>query len=100
MSRTIRLALVAAFSAAAVLCGTAANAKATGRVVVFAHELTAATTFTDPEGCKRLPTGSHVLINLTDRPVKIYLDPICRTLSLTVKPGFGSHVSAVGSFRA
>lgn len=75
---------------------------ANGQIIVFATELQRATVFTDPSGCQRLPLGAHVVVNLTDRPAKLYADPLCNVPVapfLVVKPGYGSHVSAVGSLK-
>ena len=78
-------------------------AAATGEVVVFTHEFDAVTVFEDPTGCTALPIGSHVIVNQTDAVVVIYADPLC-LLPIEpfarLKPGYGTHVSAVGSFRA
>lgn len=75
---------------------------AKGQIIVFATELQKATVFTDPEGCKKLPLGAHVVVNLTDVSAKLYADPFCKVRAVpfvTVKPGYGSHVSAVGSLK-
>ncbi|MCG8914372.1 hypothetical protein L6E12_00990 [Actinokineospora sp. PR83] len=75
----------------------------TNQVVVFQHEFTELTVFEDPKGCERLPTGSHVISNQTDHEITIYSDPLC-LLPIEpvskIKPGYGTHVSAVGSFSA
>jgi hypothetical protein len=75
-----------------------AQAAATGRVVVFNNEVVHLTVYEDPSGCYALPVGAHVVTNLTNGDIRIYADLMCLSPSLTVKPGYGSHVSAVGSF--
>ncbi len=70
-------------------------------VAVFSTELTPLSRFDDPSGCKLLPPAAHVLVNLTPAPVRVYADPVCLGPSLTVQPGFGSHVTpGAGSFSA
>lgn len=73
------------------------------QVVVFQHEFTELTVFEDPEGCVRLPIGSHVISNQTDHDITIYSDPLCLVPIepfSEIKPGYGTHVSSVGSFKA
>ncbi|MEV4368579.1 hypothetical protein AB0J71_16025 [Nonomuraea sp. NPDC049637] len=72
---------------------------ATGQVVVFQAELVPLEIYDDPSGCTRLPLAAHVLSNQTDRPVRVHGDPFCLGPSVTIQPGFGSHVPAgSGSF--
>lgn len=72
---------------------------ATGEVVVFGTEVEPLTTYDNPSGCYKLPMTAHVLVNKTDGPVQIYGDPFCMSPSLSIQPGFGSHVaSGSGSF--
>ncbi|POX38938.1 hypothetical protein C3486_20780 [Streptomyces sp. Ru73] len=72
-----------------------------GEVIVFETELQPLTTYENPQGCYKLPIGSHVLVNQLDRPVQVYGDPFCMTPSFTVQPGHGSHLAAgTGSFSA
>lgn len=91
--RTVRsaLAVVGAAMLTVALSGGPASA-ATGEVVVFRTELQPLSTFENPEGCHRLPTGAHVLNNRTDKPVVIHGDPFCATPGLSVQPGHGAHV--------
>ncbi|GAA0445685.1 hypothetical protein [Streptomyces olivaceiscleroticus] len=80
---------------------TVPAAAAEGEVIVFETELQPLTTYENPVGCIKLPVGSHVLANRTDRPVQVYADPFCMTPSVTVPPGHGSHLAAgTGSFSA
>ncbi|WP_062213914.1 hypothetical protein [Streptomyces sp. NBRC 109706] len=94
------------FSVAGAVCLSAAvftpsAHAATGDVSVFGTELSPVTTYESPEGCHKLPLDAHVLINNSDSPVRIYGDPFCLTPSLTVQPGYGSHVApGSGSFSA
>jgi hypothetical protein len=59
--------------------------------------------FRDPKGCYQLPFGAHVLDNLTTKDVTLYIDPGCVIPAPppfdVLKPGYGAHVSPVGSFR-
>ncbi|MFF7159537.1 hypothetical protein [Streptomyces sp. NPDC008139] len=88
------------------LAATPAQA-ATGQVVVFSVEGQPLKVYQDPTGCQRLPVTAHVLDNLTDQPVKVFADPFC-TLPATLPtsgvgvlpPGYGTHVTGVGSFSA
>ncbi|WHT22984.1 hypothetical protein N8J89_18505 [Crossiella sp. CA-258035] len=76
-------------------------AAATGRVFVFSVEVQEVREYKNPDGCVKLPIAAHVLINDTDETVRIYADPFCMTPSLTVRPGYGSHVApGTGSFSA
>ncbi|MFL6118570.1 hypothetical protein [Actinophytocola sp.] len=90
--------------ACAVTMATGASATANtdaarGRVTVFSTESTKLSSWDDPSGCVKLPAAAHVLINETDAPVRIYGDLFCRSPSLTVQPGYGSHVTpGSGSF--
>jgi hypothetical protein len=85
----------------AVILGAEPAAAASGRVVVFETEVQELSTYDDPSGCTKLPAAAHVLLNLTDEPVKTYGDPLCLVPSLTVEPGYGAHVPpATGSFSA
>ncbi|GAA0823688.1 hypothetical protein ACFQVD_03335 [Streptosporangium amethystogenes subsp. fukuiense] len=82
------------------LLGTPVPAQAaTGEVVVFEVEPIPLKVYTDPSGCVKLPPAAHVLINQTDKPVRTYSDPLCLGPSLTVQPGYGTHVApGSGSF--
>ncbi|MYV71275.1 hypothetical protein GT043_36185 [Streptomyces sp. SID2131] len=88
--RAVLISLVAAGS----MLGTAAPAlaDAVGEVVVFSTEAQPLDVYRDPAGCQRLPTVAHVLTNRTDKPVKVYGNPFCLGPSLTVQPGYGTHV--------
>jgi len=100
--RRMTLPLAAVLLATAAPAGPARAADpAHGQVIVFSHERKRVTVTTNPAGCTRLPALAHVLVNLTDRTVRLYADPLCLVPSapfVTVRPGYGSHVSAVGSF--
>ncbi|GAA1973759.1 hypothetical protein [Amycolatopsis minnesotensis] len=100
--RKIFSTLLASMAGAAFLVALPSTASAaTGKVIVFEVEITSLTTYDNPSGCKKLPPLAHVLVNETDSPVKIYGDPFCLSPSLTVRPGYGSHVApASGSFSA
>jgi hypothetical protein len=104
MRLTTPLAALATAAAVATvgLAAAPAQAAATGQVVVFSTEFQPLDVYTDPSGCHKLPITSHVVDNLTDQPIKIYLDPFCTIPSPipTLAPGYGSHVSGVGSFSA
>ncbi len=96
-----KVSVVAGLAGAVLITGFAATAAsaATGEVTVFETETTRLTTYADPSGCHKLPLAAHVLNNHTDRPVRIYGDPFCAGPSVTVQPGFGSHVApGSGSF--
>ncbi|RKT89230.1 hypothetical protein SAMN05421805_1354 [Saccharopolyspora antimicrobica] len=97
--RSVPVLLAASALAMGMSAGTAAAAS--GEVVVFETEMQQLTTYTAPEGCHKLPMAAHVLVNNTDQPVRIYGDPFCLTPSVTVQPGYGSHVApGSGSFSA
>ncbi|MDA3643887.1 hypothetical protein LZ318_33265 [Saccharopolyspora indica] len=99
LSRSVPVLLAVSALAMGLSAGTAAAAG--GDVVVFETEVQQLTTYTSPEGCHKLPMAAHVLVNNTDKPVQIYGDPFCLTPSLTVAPGYGSHVApGSGSFSA
>lgn len=71
---------------------------ATGRVLVFQHELMPLTTYHNPSGCVRLPALSHAMVNKTERTVRVFAGPLCAGAFRVVSPSFGSHVPAGGSF--
>jgi hypothetical protein len=92
---------LAALGVGAVALGASAYPAAaeTGEVTVFINELVPLKTYEQPQGCHLLPPGAHVLNNETDYPVHIYGDPLCVGPSMTVPPGYGSHISPfMGSF--
>ncbi|RSS42487.1 hypothetical protein [Streptomyces sp. WAC08241] len=98
----VRAVLISLVAAGSVL-GTAvpALADAVGEGVVFSTEAQPLDVYRDPAGCQRLPTVAHVLANRTDEPVKVYGNPFCLGPSLTVQPGYGTHVpGGAGSFSA
>ncbi|MEU3609757.1 hypothetical protein AB0E83_30595 [Streptomyces sp. NPDC035033] len=97
-TRAVLISLIAAGS----MLGLAAPAQAAaGDVVVFSTEVQPLDVYHDPTGCQALPALAHVLTNQTDRPVKIYGNPFCLGPSLTVQPGYGTHVpGGAGSFSA
>ncbi|WP_335974406.1 MULTISPECIES: hypothetical protein [Streptomycetaceae] len=105
----MRLITTAAALAAAAVVGLASAPAqaASGQVVVFSTEVQPLDTYQDPSGCQQLPPLAHVLDNLTDAPIKVYADPFC-TIPATLPssgigvlaPGYGTHVSGVGSFSA
>ncbi|WP_406409210.1 hypothetical protein OG923_10335 [Streptomyces halstedii] len=79
--------------------GASAAPADTGEVVVFRTEVAQLTTYDSPRGCHKLPADAHVLVNRSDRPVRVYGDPFCLTPGLTVQPGYGAHVvPGSGSF--
>ncbi|MGO1052908.1 hypothetical protein [Crossiella sp. CA198] len=100
-----------ALTALAVGAATVALASPTGaetprppdQVVGFAHEATPLTVWENPRGCQTLPVGTDLIFNQTERTITIYADPLCLVPIEPfgrVRPGFGTHVSAAGSFRA
>jgi hypothetical protein len=89
------LAAAPARAAAPSPSGTSAN-----EVVIFQNELQPVTEYKNPHGCYNLPTFSHVLGNLTDRPIKVYAAPNCMGPSVTFPAGWGTHAFAPGSFAA
>ncbi|MBD0710633.1 MULTISPECIES: hypothetical protein [unclassified Streptomyces] len=98
--RRSHITLALAFGAALGLLQSPAFA-AEGTVTVFQTELQPLSVYENPRGCHKLPAAAHVLANETDRPVRIYGDPFCLGPSLTVAPGYGSHVApGSGSFSA
>lgn len=107
MRRVVR-SVVGIAAAAALLGGGAATAqadpdggRADGSVLVFKNELTPSGRYDDPSGCTQLPMDAHLLTNLTDSDVKVYGDPYCTALSLTVPPGTGAHIQTpISSFSA
>jgi hypothetical protein len=103
MCRGIRALVVAVVCGAGLAAGATANASAdaaaSGAVLVFQHELTATTRYVNPKGCTKLPLAAHLLVNTTDKDVKLYADPLCLTYSMVVPPGYGAHIPPVtGSF--
>jgi hypothetical protein len=49
------------------------------------------------------PQASHVVVHQTARPITIHADPSCLVPTVPfqkVEPACGTHVSAVGSFKA
>ncbi|GAA4205464.1 hypothetical protein [Actinocatenispora rupis] len=101
MRRIVAIAATAAAAAVLTIGVSAPASAAQGQVTVFSSELTPLDTYVNPSGCYKLPIAAHVLTNQTDSPVHVYADPFCVTPSLTVNPGYGSHVAAgSGSFSA
>lgn len=91
--------LIATAAGAFLVAAPATASAAEGKVIIFETEFQQLTTYTDPDGCQKLPIAAHVLVNETDSPVQIYGDPLCLTPSSTVQPGYGSHVApGSGSF--
>ncbi|ACU37723.1 hypothetical protein [Actinosynnema mirum] len=103
MKRIAATALGAAVLTALTAFGApAAQAADHDIVVVFSTEFQNLRVYEIPETtkCYSLPLGAHVLSNLTTKNVAIYADPFCFTLSLSVAPNSGSHVTPIaGSFR-
>jgi hypothetical protein len=101
MSRTLL-----AMTAAALLClavATPATADEHERVVAYNSEFTPVHVWHEPVGCNVLPFATHVIVNETDRPIRVYADPVCLVPlepTATVFSGDSTHVSSVGSFRA
>ena len=58
--------------------------------------------YPDPSGCHKIPLGGHVLDNLTNQMVYLYLDQSCTIPAPlpfnNLAPGYGAHISPVGSF--
>lgn len=103
MRRGIRTLVVTVVCGAGLAAGTTASAdteaKAAGAVLVFQHELTSTTRYVNPQGCTKLPVAGHLLVNTTDKDVKLYADPLCLTYRMVVPPGYGAHIPPVtGSF--
>jgi hypothetical protein len=92
-----RLAATLAMTALLAVVPPPAQA-ATGRVVVFSTEFTPVKVYEDPNGCNKLPSDSHVLVNLTGAKVVVHGDPLCLSPGPVVEPEYGSHVSGSGSF--
>lgn len=103
--RRTAMALAVALTASAALTSSAQASPAqaspgNGEVLVFTVDLVKATVFEDPRGCHELPLGAHVLINRTNRPIKIFPTG-CFGIGLTIGEGVGIHVPpAMGAFRA
>lgn len=93
----------ALLSTAVLLVGTGTPANsAAGEVVLYSNEFTKVTTVVDPVNCTLLPIGAHLMLNLTDQPMALYLDPLCLLSTVpasSVAPGGGGHVLFIGSFR-
>lgn len=90
-------AVLAAGFALAIAAAPASAAE--GMVTVYESEFTPVVHYSNPQGCHKLPLAAHVLVNETDRNVRTYLDPLCLVPSLTVAPGYGTHVAlGTGSF--
>lgn len=99
-----------AFAADSVAVPTAVAADSgSGSVVVFSSEFQELAIYPKGSGggCHNLPITSHVLDNLTDANVTVYADPFCTIPAALpsggsigqVAPGYGTHVSNVGSFK-
>ncbi|MFI7677230.1 hypothetical protein [Actinophytocola sp. NPDC049390] len=99
-----RKALFTVASAAVLAAGLATPAAAaTGAVIAYTHDFTPLAVWEDPSGCTQLPLGTHIIFNETDGPITIYGDPLCLIPlepMAQVASGYGTHVSAVGSFSA
>ncbi|GAB3439312.1 hypothetical protein [Actinophytocola sediminis] len=100
--RSVTLAVTAAVLLTT-LAAPSATAQATGRVVAFVGDLLPVRVWENPSGCNRLPLGTHVLFNETDRVIEAFADPWC-LIPLEplaqLAPGTSMHVSSVGAFRA
>ncbi|TLS47624.1 hypothetical protein FE633_03830 [Streptomyces montanus] len=108
MSRIFRMsrrALTAAATAGLVV-GTAVpalaqNATDDDKVVVFTTEIDKLHTYSDPQGCHRLPLAAHTLNNHTSGIVYLYPDPFCTSVGIPILPEHGMHTPPVGgSFSA
>jgi hypothetical protein len=105
--RLIRSTLIALTVGASLTSLTSAAVAETadppGQVVAFTHEFTPLNVWEEPQGCQPLPAGTHLIFNQTDKVITIYADPAClipiEPFS-RIKPDYGTHVSAVGSFKA
>ncbi|GLZ36432.1 hypothetical protein [Actinokineospora sp. NBRC 105648] len=104
--------IVATFAAAALTGALAAPAAALagqppaarGTVIVFTLEGDPLKFIQDPHGgCNDLPALSHLVLNLTDRRLTLYFDPLCIfpvPFIGDVRPGYGGHpLSPAGGFR-
>ncbi|MBC6451516.1 hypothetical protein [Actinokineospora xionganensis] len=104
--RLVQSALIALAVGASTALASPASAetpRGPGQVVAFTHEFTPLEVWKDPQGCQSLPAGTHLIFNQTDKVITIYADPLCFVPIdpfAKVKPGYGTHVSAVGSFKA
>jgi hypothetical protein len=60
------------------------------------------TVYKNPAGCTSLPPGAHVVDNLTNQTVHLYVDPFCAVPAPPpfgiLQPGYGAHVAPFGSF--
>ncbi|WP_372410666.1 hypothetical protein [Streptomyces luteireticuli] len=92
----------ASFAAALTLGGGVPAQAAGGEVVVFQVDALPLKHYPNPQGCTNLSTAlHHVLINQTDRPVKVYNLPNCIGVPLaTVQPDTGAHADTFLSFSA
>jgi opacity protein-like surface antigen len=93
MKKFLAGAAVIAVATTLAAAAPAVAESAPGKVIVFSTEVTEVTVWEDPTDCVKLPVDAHVLINQTDKDVKVYGDPFCTSPGLTVAPGFGSHVA-------
>jgi hypothetical protein len=86
---------------ALLMSASPAAGAATGEVVVYTAEVVPLDVYENPSGCYALPEGAHVLVNRTNRPLKVYGTPGCFGVPvLTVEEDWGSHVPpAAASFR-
>jgi hypothetical protein len=103
-----RIALSALLAAATLVGVAAAPAQAaTGQVVVYTTQFRPLDIYENPRGCNKLPLDTHVVLNKTDSPIKVYADPFCvvpitedPTTVGTLEPNHGTHASGAGSFKA
>lgn len=99
MNRLVNAALCTVSAGALMLVASPPAMAAEGSVVVFSTEFERLATYSNPEGCTKLPAAAHVLANLSSSDLVIYADPLCMTPGSTVKAGYGSHVTpGSGSF--
>jgi hypothetical protein len=84
------------------IAGTAVAQAPSDQVLVFiADALVPVEKFQNPQGCHALPTGTHVVINDTDRAITLHPTPACTGPGIELAPGHGAHeLPAFGGFQA
>ncbi|TDD08913.1 hypothetical protein E1181_05405 [Saccharopolyspora terrae] len=102
--RIRRIASVLLASALLVMgvVGSAGAQAPSGQVLVFiADAAVPVEKFQNPQGCHALPTGTHVVINDTDRAITLHPTPTCTGPGIELAPGHGAHeLPAFGGFQA
>lgn len=94
--------LLASGALAAGIAGPASAKEPSDQVLVFiADALVPVEKFASPDGCYRLPLGTHVVINDTDSPIALHAAPDCSGVGIDLAPEHGAHeLPAFGSFEA